>query len=142
MLKNGPQPDAATGELRDRVLEHLLQWAEDGLDVSMSRSDAVGAVRILADVLPEEERASAFMRMVALHDNPQLNPMDQRDQESLHPLSRFRFDMGSEELYLECLFAAAVLAQSDEEWEQVWRRVTAGMTNPELGRGGAYDLAQ
>jgi hypothetical protein len=107
----------------DQVVEHLLRWTEDSLDIAESRRTASDALALLADRLTGDTRSTAFARVLAVHDNPRWNPSDLTTHASLHPLSRFRIDVGSEQLPLACLRTAAALASGDET-EQVARRLT------------------
>lgn len=134
--------DANLIELRDDLLRHLLNLAEDSFDVAESRSDAVHAIRILSGVLSADGRVEALRRLLALHDDPQLSAVDHMHQDSLAPLSRFRFNTGSEYFHLDCLFAASVLADAHDEWEQVWRRVAKGISDPALTATAANILSK
>jgi phosphoglycolate phosphatase-like HAD superfamily hydrolase len=136
------EPSAEVVELRDRLAEHLLQWAEDGYDVAESRSDAVHAIRILGGALPDAVRCDAFNRLITLHDNPQLSEMDQFHQESLDPLSRFRIDTGSGDFYAQCLQAAAALATSDDQWRQTQERIGRDLAAADLTRFAAANIAR
>jgi len=136
------EPPVEVVELRDRLAEHLLLWAEDGYDVAESRSDAVHAIRILGDFLPDVIRRDAFSRLIALHDNPQLSEMDQFHQDTLGPLSRFRIDTGSGDFYSVCLHAAAALATEDDEWQQTWDRIKSNLTTDATSKFAATNIAR
>lgn len=133
---------AEISALRDQLVQHLMLWAEDGHDVAESRSEAVNAVRIIGGVLPPAARLDAFRRLVALHDDPRLNEIDERNQASLDPLSRFRFDTGSADFYADCLFAAAVLAVSHDEWDDVWNRIADALSSVALSRSAAIRVGR
>jgi hypothetical protein len=126
--------DPEVTELRDRVAEHLLAWAEDRQDMAPSRRDAVAALRILQGQLPSDFRAVICRRLLAVHDEPGLHPNDLQDQASLHPLSRFRVNTGSEHLPADCLYAAALVASTNDEAAAVEQRLlpalAAAVTDP------------
>lgn len=136
------EPPIELADLRDQLVEHLQLWAEDGFDLAESRTDAVHAIRILGDTLPDEVQRRAFGRLVALHDDPRLSAADQFHEETLHPLSRFRIDTGSGDFYADCLFAAAALASNESEWHEVWRRVTEDLGLPGLTESASAYVAR
>jgi hypothetical protein len=121
----------------DEVVDHLLCWTEDSLDIAESRRTASEALVVLADRLTGNARAATFARVLAVHDDPGWNPSDLYMQASLHPLSRFRIDVGSEQLPLACLRAAAVLASEDDEVQQVARRLRTYLVGPTDNRHAA-----
>jgi hypothetical protein len=101
--------------LLDRVVHHLLLWAEDRSDLAVRRVSAVAALRILADRLPSTLRATVWRRLIELHDDPGANEQDLFEQQSQHPLSRFRIDSGGQHLAAGCLLAAAATASTIDD---------------------------
>ncbi len=116
-----------TGEpltgLLDRVVHHLLFWAEDRNDLAVRRASAVAALRILADRLPSTLSATVWRRLIELHDDPGANEQDLFEQQSQHPLSRFRVDSGGQHLAAGCLLAAAATASTIDEAVAVEERL-------------------
>lgn len=133
-LSSDAAADGKVTELRDRVAMHLLAWAEDRHDIATSRRDAVAALRILQDRLPSDIRAVICRRLLAVHDEPGLHANDFYDQASLHPLSRFRINIGSEHLPADCLCAVALVASTNDEAAAVEQRflpaLVAAVTDP------------
>jgi len=121
----------------DEIVEHLLRWTEDSLDIAESRRTASDALVLLANRLTDDARPAAFARVLAVHDDPGWNPSDLYTHASLHPLSRFRIDVGSEQLPLACLRTAAALASGDNEVQQVTHRLTATLLRPTDDRHAA-----
>ncbi|GLZ32240.1 hypothetical protein Lesp02_44280 [Lentzea sp. NBRC 105346] len=110
-------------DLRDQVIDHLTAWAEDDRDIASSRMAALNALRVLHDRVPDEIRRELCRRLIALHDTPDLNQHDLFDQQSLHPLSRFRIDAGSEHLAAEALLTAAFYTDDPETAEAIHQRL-------------------
>ncbi len=140
-LRAGPE-DAELSDVRDRLVEHLLDWAEDTYDVADSRAEPVHALRILSAELPSPTRASAVDRLLALHDDPRLSHMDEINQESLHPLSRYRVGSGSTSFTADCLLAAAALIATPEQRHEVWTRITAKLSDPAMNGTVAERLSR
>lgn len=110
-------------DLRNRVVDHLLAWAEDDFDIAGSRMGALNALRVLHDRVPKEARREICQRLIALHDDPALNQHDLFDRQSLHPLSRFRMDAGSEHLAAEALLTAAFYSDDRDTAEAIHQRL-------------------
>ena len=122
-LGRATEPDSELADLRDRVVEHLIAWADDGLDVAVSRMGALNALYVIRDRIPIETRREVCRRLIELHDTPNLNQGDLSDQQSLHPLSRFRVDAGSEHLAAEALMAAAFYSDEHNTAEAIHQRL-------------------
>lgn len=115
------EPDLA--ELRDRVVLHLLARAEDHHDIAPSRSEALRALRGFKDRVPAPLRTEVCTQLIALHDNPQLNEEDRYHQQSLHPLSRGRMNLGSELLGAEALHTASIYADEPSQAHAIYGRL-------------------
>lgn len=116
--------DEAIGAIAAKLFEKLVALASDSNDKAESRSFAAAATRILNGCVSDSDRAAGFARMIALSDDPLLNHADLFDQSTMHRLSRFKFNTGSESLHLDFLFCAAALTRTEEEAEQVRQRMT------------------
>lgn len=139
-LRSGP--DDELSKVRDLLVEHLLVWAEDLYDVADSRAEPVHALRILSSELPSSTRGSAVDRLLAMHDDPRFSHMDEINQESLHALSRFRFESGITSFTADCLLAAAALTETDEQRHQVWIRIAAQLSDPAMNKSVAERLSR
>jgi hypothetical protein len=115
--------DASLIHLRNQVAAHLLAWAEDSKDIAGSRTGALSALNVLVDRLPKTIRRDACRRLIALHDNPAYHPGDLFDQQSLHPLSRWRFKTGSEYFPAEALLTSAYYAYDKQQAELIKSRL-------------------
>lgn len=115
------EPDLA--DLGDRVVLHLLARAKDHHDIAPNRSEALRALRGVADRVPESLRSEVCAQLIALHDDPQLNEEDLHHQQSLHPLSRGRMNLGSERLGAEALHTASIYADEPSEAHAIYERL-------------------
>jgi len=105
------------------LFEQLIALSSDSHDKAESRLFAAAGARILNDCVTDSDRAAAFNTMIALSDDPLLNHADLYDQSTMHRLSRFKFNTGSESLHLDFLFCSAAFARAEEEVDQVKHRM-------------------
>jgi len=134
-----PAPEDAgdgAGRLADLVapvVAHLLDWAGDPHDLAPSRAEALLCLRVLRDLVPEQDRDDPCRRLLAVADHPDLSPDDLASQASTGPLSYFRFDLGSEHLAADALVTAALYATTPDEGAAVAERLIPAL------RGGVTD---
>lgn len=100
-----------SGEAVADLASHCVRLAGDASDVEVNRADAAIAIRNLSDTLLETDRKKCFEAMVALVGS-EVAP---EPFASSHPLSTFKFNLGSGELSREALLAAACLAKYEDE---------------------------
>lgn len=96
---------------RSQFAQAAMAVAEDETDVEFNRSEALQALRGVARDLADEDRDNLFDRAVMLATAPVLSEMDELERAGQHPLSRFRFDMGSGLLEPTAVRTAAALAR-------------------------------
>lgn len=118
------QADTSLAVLRDRVVEHLMNWAEDSGDVAVSRASALAALRILRDRVPTDHHAALCSRLLAVADDPRLHPDDLSDQASTGPLNYWTFRTRSELLVPDALLTAAYYATTTGTATAIARRLT------------------
>ena len=111
-------------EERVRFAEAAMCTAEDDTEIEFNRAQAVEAVGIVAGLLPDEVRSQLFNRAMSLARAPSISEMDKQMQAGLHPLSRFRIDLGSGLVVPQAIWAAAALAQRKEQYQEVIESAT------------------
>jgi len=144
--QDGDQLPSTLAEVRDRVIDHLVAWAEDGEDITESRVSAIAALRILRDRVPLEHRGPVHRRLLAVADDPNLSASDLINQASTHPLSRFSFHTGSEHFAADALLGAAYFVTSRAEATAIAERLSPalalGWTNESDGQLRALTLRE
>lgn len=121
-----------------RFAEAAMSVAEDATEMEINRVHAVEAVRIMARLLPDNMRSSLFNRVMLLTSAPTHSEMDVHLRAGLHPLSRFRIDFGSGLLGAHAVWAAAALAQVEEQYRNV---IEAASPQFKTGNETAANLA-
>lgn len=131
-------------EDRSRFAEAAMRAAEDTSEMEPNRTDALRAVMIIAPHLGDNVRTDLFHRAMALAAAPTFSEIDEQLKAGLHPLSAFRFDLGFGSLAPQAVRAAAALAHTREEVQEVigaaWRLFRGG--NEFAASQAAHALAQ
>jgi hypothetical protein len=99
--------------------ETAMRAAEDVSEMEVNRGDGIHAVTIVADSLPDPVRASLFARAMSLASDPSASAQDEYLKAGLHPLSRFRVNLGFGSLVPQAVHAAGALAHAREQYEAV-----------------------
>jgi hypothetical protein len=105
--------------------ETAMRSAEDTSEMEVNRGDAIHAVTIVADSLPDPVRSSLFTRAMSLACDPGASAEDEYLKAGLHPLSRFRVDLGVGSLVPQAVHAAGALARTREQYEAVIEAASA-----------------
>lgn len=105
----------------DRLLfaEAAMRVAEDASEMEANRTDALRAEMIVARSLPDRMKTSLFDRSVLLAASPAFSELDQLLKAGSHPLSAFRFNLGFGSLVPMAIRAAATLAHTGDQYQQV-----------------------
>ena len=106
-------------EERVRFAEAAMCMAEDDTEMELNRAEAVEAVGIVARLLPGQVRSPLFNRAMSLACAPTFSELDEQMRVGLHPLSRFRIDLGSGLLVPQAVWAAAALAHRKEQYQEI-----------------------
>ena len=107
---------ALAARTRGALARKLVDLAEDIHDLAVNRAQALDSLAVISQALSARQRTALFPRVFALaSDEPQLNPLDQSHAASLHPLSRFRLDIATDELRPSALQCAASLTTTREQ---------------------------
>lgn len=118
-------PQAATFirllEEKERVhfAKAAMHTVEDDTEMEANRIQALQAIKIVARLLPNDVKSSLFNHMMSLVYAPTYSEMDEQLRTGLHPLSRFHIDLSSGLLVPHAIWAAAVLAQTKEQYRKV-----------------------
>jgi hypothetical protein len=103
-------------ELRTAVARHIITEAEDHQRPEANRTEALEAIRALADRLPKGVRQELCGRCLAIAQDPgPEHPVDVHMSSGRHPLSTFRINLGFGVLESEAARTAALLADNEPE---------------------------
>lgn len=130
-------------EDRIRLGRHALGIASDPKEAEPNRTEAMQALRVLARELPDEVRDEFFAACfcIATHD-VELSAVDRELMGGLHPLSTMRINLDWGSLQPTALRAAAGMARSDDQYEQVVPVAFSLLTRSERhAYAGAHALA-
>ncbi len=112
-------------EKRVGFAEAAMREAEDSSEMEVNRGNAIHAVTIVADSLPDPVRRSLFARAMSLARDPGSSAEDEHLKAGLHPLSRFRVNLGVGSLVPQAVCAAGGLAHTREQYEAVIEAASA-----------------
>jgi uncharacterized membrane protein len=107
-------------EQRDAMAEHLVVIGQDVKSPVSHRCQAIDALDVLADSISSTVRAEAFEAMLSLVGVEQSqHPIDQFAYNSMHPLSRFTFNISDENLNRAACETAGKLATKPDQAERL-----------------------
>jgi tetratricopeptide (TPR) repeat protein len=107
-------------EDRCRLADHLIEIALDDQSPTMERASAIEAIGIMGKELTSTQRSNALAVALSMVEGPRSSLLiDNSWQESLDPLSRFRFDLAGVEHRGAAMWTAANVAKTIEEGSRV-----------------------
>lgn len=130
-------------EDRIRLAWHALAIARNPKEAEPNRTEAMQALRVLAPELPDEVRDEFFAACFSIAtQDVELSPIDRQLMGGLHPLSTMRINLDWGSLQPTALRAAAGMARSDDQYEQVVPVAFSLLTRSERhAHAGAHALA-
>lgn len=128
---------------RVRFAMKAMEQAEDAAELEVNRSDALGAVMVLAHHLPQKVRSELFQRALSLGLTDHAGESGDEFDGVSHPLSAFRFDVGVGSLRPRAVFTAATLAEESGEFDAAIQAALAllNVGDDQVVREAAHALA-
>ncbi|MFF8781761.1 hypothetical protein ACF07W_31215 [Streptomyces sp. NPDC015140] len=110
LIAAGPPANLAVA-----VASHMTAIAEDSQQGAAFRAETVRALRYLAPKVPKAAARDLALRLIEVHRAPHYTQTDKLEIDSNHSLSRFKLNMGSNQLPVLALVASAEMFSASRQ---------------------------